>query len=202
MVMVTPGSGALVIQHLPSYHCCASRHNRVRRNTGLDGISAAVEEGSRDPTVDATEVSIRGATVLGSGGITGACETTILTEVPCTTEVPAAGFWLIMLPGRTNVLVCSAIAPTVRFRPMSAAVAAAWARYNYVRRNHVQRIGLNRAAASVRHGNGHLEITGDWIDPGDAAGLLYRHPRGSGSPGSRLKAVCFWEPQNATPSLV
>src|SRR5438105_3081764 len=52
-------------------------------------------------------------TGTGAGG--GApLETTRLTATPLATLVPAAGLWLITLPGATVVLDCIVTAPTVR----------------------------------------------------------------------------------------
>src|SRR5207253_2701783 len=63
-------------------------------------------------------------TGTGAGG--GApLETTRLTATPLATLVPAAGLWLITLPGATVVLDCIVTAPTVRPALVMALVAAA-----------------------------------------------------------------------------
>ena len=89
--------------------------------------------------VTATEVTPVGTvtlstTVLPLFTIGGLAETVRLaapvdtvrfTAVPCATEVPAVGVWLITLPAGTVALLAVVTAPNVRPAPVKAVVADA-----------------------------------------------------------------------------
>src|SRR6267142_1346828 len=111
-------------------------------------------------------------TTFGTATCGGPLETTRVTALPCVTCVPAVGDWLITDPAGTVVLEAVVTAPSVRFAPVIALVAAA---------------SVNPTTFGTATCGGPLETTsvtalpcvtcvpaaGDWLitDPAETVGL-------------------------------
>src|SRR3954465_4451892 len=80
------------------------------------------------PVIVVVAVACVSPTTFGTATCGRPDETTRATALPVATCVPEIGDWLITDPAATVVLVAVVIAPTVRFAPVIAVVAAACVR--------------------------------------------------------------------------